>query len=162
MGVIYPSPKEKTNMHNFKSSTHNYEKYDFFSQQPSRERNHVDYVGDKDQVKYILSTLPGRHLNIIKKYFLEGVPLKEIAKELGIEISTASNTKNRILKKIANNYYVNKRLKKAKRTKKVKRTKKIINETNDIPIETILPEFVVDFEIDNKCSVADLLVLEID
>ncbi len=156
-GVFFPSPKEKTNAHNFISSA-----FDFFANQPSRERNPIDYVGDKDQVKYILSTLPKRHLNIIKKYFLDEIPLKDIAKELGIKICTASNTKNRILRNIVNDKYINKRLKKVRKTKKVDKAKKVINKTNNISMETILPEFVVDFEIDNKCSVAELLVLEID
>ena len=137
--------KHITNMHYIKRKFDDEADFDFFNNIESKEQNDLKLVDDYDEIDHLLECLSEKKRTILKKYFLEGMTLIEIGDIFGIKGVTISNFKKQSIEKIREHNDI--KVKNSKVQRFVNISMKQV-----LPLEEVLPEYVVDYEIDNKCS----------
>lgn len=171
-GENYRAPKKGfikkslTNQHDrFKMSYPDMEQ-DFFNSLPYEGRTDTEVMIDKEQAEYILSCLPKREAEVLRKYYFEEKNLKEIGKELGVAEVTVSSTRRRALQLTAIAARLFKEYPNILRDQKKNDSFNALMFSGRPPkkdkLEEILPEYVADFEIDNEYSTSEEFVLEKD
>ncbi len=104
---------------------------DYFHLIEDEEKKHIAVIEDKEEVEHCFSYLSERDSNILRQYFLEEKTLEEIGEEYNLDRSSISTIKKKSLKKIKRDRELDEKL----------------------PRVNILPEYVVDLEIDNNNAV---------
>lgn len=165
-GVFYNRPKYVTNMHNIKRKFDPDAEHDFFDDVASERRTDIETMIDKEQAEYILSCLPEREAEILRVYYFGEKNLKEVGKELGITEGSVCKIRKRALQLTAIAARLFKEYPDILRDQKKNNSFDAGLFSHKAPkeevLEEILPEYVVDFEIDNECAANEEFVLERD
>lgn len=182
-------PKFITNMHDHGFYSNDLID-DFFADKEDYRNNDINFVDYKDELDYILTSLPEQEREILSMYYLEELTLKEMGEKLNLLSPKISTWKKQIEQKVIKLFYVentlkelgkedksirfdchsigySKRLHKSELDKKEAKLSRVTKEEEKIReiMEHVLPEYVVDYEIDNTCAVDEDLhafISEID
>lgn len=161
-GVINDQVREINNMHHRDPA---YEKTDFFSDVVNKY-DCVECVDNKDQAEYILSCLPEQDAQVLRKYYLEDLNLKEVGEKLGLSESRVSAIRKDAIQLsivAARLFRYDSNIIEAQKKNNAIDARCIRNSMpREEELEEILPEYVADFEIDNECAIDEEFVLERD
>ena len=102
-------------------------------------------MDDRDEINYLLKCLSNKERTILEKYFLEEMTLVDVGVMLGLKGTTICNSKKEAMKEIREVHNIEVSEEKIARQRN--------NPIQQDPLQNILPEYVADYEIDNKCAV---------
>ena len=147
---IIKRPKYINNMHDILHDRESSSRkgYDFFDDIESKEQDISKFIDNKDEIDYLLKCLPKKKRIILEKYFLEGMSLTEVGEILGLKDVTVCNFKRMAIERIRK--YNNIKPINSKILRIINTPKKQV-----LPLEEVLPEYVVDYEIDNECALEE-------
>ena len=167
-GVVSARPREFTNTHNWGVSSIDQScKNDLFEERSIDNGNqYFNCVDNKEEVEYALSRIPIKYSNVLREYYLKGKTLKEIGKKIDKSESLISNWRTIALQMLQADRSLENGLRVTNAQKKKSsldgRHKSHCFAKQKKEMVDVLPEYVSDFEIDNKCAFDDSLEKEVN
>lgn len=165
--VLVERPKTLTNKHENVRWRPD-QKTDFFADQLYRGMDHEDEVDMMDQLNHLFSCLSKKEFKLLKQYYVEELTLKQIGQIEGLSECHISGLRKRLLEKIREEGYIttDRRMTDVQKNKKKPYDDSSLTNRCKPQIEpmahNILPEYVSDFEIDNKYATEEDFILERD
>lgn len=166
-GTFHNRAKHITNYHDIyrysaDNSSDGFE-HDFFNDLAYKGRTGTEVMIDEEQAEYILSCLPERESEVLRKYYFEEKNLKEVGKELCMAEGTVSSIRKGALQLTAIAARLFKEYPNILRDQQENDSFNAQIFSSKLPkedkLEEILPEYVADFEIDNEYSTSEEFVL---